>query len=303
MEQIETQEPRPAGQCGGDDPSKSASSQQVETAACSTCGGAASQAGHAPSFVYALGRIQPRFPNLGAEKEFAQVAARSSTQALTDQQTLQAVLSKRENRYLARQLCWVLTIEGIETYILRLRDPLDLELLTNAVRPVPRPTDVDVVIGLRGPIAPPELCNGLLLPIVAVDQTYSFDVDTLMRAIPRPEKISAKEFGPAAEELFARIQQLADNAGATDEHRAFNYMAVRYPAIYSKTAEQFAANSSLSAVEIRRSALSGTRRIFDIIFSYTGRTTAVTEKFSVRVDVTDEFPFLVRALSPTVDVL
>jgi hypothetical protein len=27
--------------------------------------------------------------------------------------------------------------------------------------------------------------------------------------------------------------QLTDNAGATDEHRALNYLAMRYPAIYA----------------------------------------------------------------------
>ena len=35
--------------------------------------------------------------------------------------------------------------------------------------------------------------------------------------------------------------QMTDNAGATDEHRALNYLAMRYPAIYAKAAEQFAA--------------------------------------------------------------
>ena len=114
----------------------------------------------------------------------------------------------------------MLTIEGLETYILHPRDPADLELLVEAVRPTPRPTDVDFVIGVRGPIAPPELCNGLMVPIVVFDQIYSFDTDALIKAIPRPEKITAKEFEPVAEELFDRIMQMADNAGATDEHRA-----------------------------------------------------------------------------------
>ena len=39
----------------------------------------------------------------------------------------------------------------------------------------------------------------------------------------------------------------------------------------------------------------------DVIFSYTNRNTDVTEKFSVRVDVTGEFPYLVRKLSPYYD--
>jgi hypothetical protein len=208
---------------------------------------------------------------------------------------------RRENRYLARQLCWVLMIEGLETYILVPRDAADLDLLIEAVRPVPRATDVDVVIGVRGPIAPPELCNGLMVPIVAFDQVYSFDVDALIGSIPRPERVTAERFRPTAEELFMRIVQLADNAGATDEHRALNYLTVRYPAIYARTAEAFAGNASLTGVEVRPSRLSGVRKIVDVIFAYTSRETDVTEQYFVRVDVTEEFPFLVTRMSPYYD--
>ena len=71
---------------------------------------------------------------------------------------------------------------------------------------------MDIVIGVRGPIAPPEMCNGLLIPMVVLDQMYSFDVDALIKSIPKPEKAPAKEFAPTAEELFLRIVQMADNA-------------------------------------------------------------------------------------------
>jgi len=211
------------------------------------------------------------------------------------------VLSQRQNRYLARQLCWVMTIEGLETYILTPRDPGDLDLLVEALRPNPTPMDLDVVIGLKGSFAPPELCNGLLVPIVVFDQIYSFDRDALIKAIPRPEKASPEEFAPAAAELFDRIMQMTDNAGATDEHRALNYLAVRYPAIYANAAEAFGRNCSLTAVDVRISPSSGTRKIVDVIFSYTNRNTDVTEKFFVRVDVTEEFPFLITKMSPYYD--
>lgn len=273
---------------------------------CLTCGGSpgfdVTSAGMAvPSYVYALGRVEPRFPSLAVEKEFAQATGRAETAGLTDRQTLHAVLSQRQNRYLARQLCYVLTIEGLETYILRPRDLGDLELLVEAVRPTPRPTDVDVVIGMRGPMAPPELCNGLMIPIVAFDQIYSFDVDALIQGIPRPDQIPADQFGPAAEELFMRIMQIADNAGATDEHRALNYLAVRYPAIYAQAAERHGQQFSMTAVDVRPSRLSGVRSIVDVVFSYTNRQTDVTEKYFVRVDVSEEFPFLVTRLSPYYD--
>jgi hypothetical protein len=253
------------------------------------------------AYIYALGRVEPRFPRLSVEKEYAQATGRAETAGLTDRQTLQAVLSRPENRYLARQLCYVLTIEGLDTYILHPGDPGDLQILIESLRPTPHPGDVDVVVGRRGPIAPPELCNGLMVPIVVFDQIYSFDRESFIKAIPRPEKVSAKEFGASAEELFDRIIQMADNAGATDADRAVNYCALRYPQIYARAAESFAANSSLTALEVSPSPLSGTRKIVEVIFSYTNRETDVTEKFFVRVDVTEEFPFLVTKLSPYYD--
>jgi hypothetical protein len=235
------------------------------------------------------------------EKEFAQAVGRDKTSGLTDRQALHGVLSKPENRYLVRQLCWVMTIEGLETYILGPRDPADYSLLVETLRPTPQPWDLDCVIGYRGPIAGPEVCNGLMVPIVAFDQIYSFDRDALIKAIPKPEKTTAKEFAPAAEELFDRIMQMTDNAGATDEHRALNYLAVRYPAIYANAAEAFARNASLTGVYVVTSPLSGTRKVVDVVFSYTNRNTDVTEKFFTRVDVTEEFPFLVTKMSPYYD--
>jgi PatG C-terminal len=107
--------------------------------------------------------------------------------------------------------------------------------------------------------------------------------------------------GPAAREVFDRIMQMTDNAGATDEHRVANYAAMCYQAIYAKAAESFAGNFSLTGVEVRPSPLSGTRNVVDCIFSYTNRNTDYTEKYFVRCDVTEEFPFLVTKLSPYFD--
>jgi hypothetical protein len=271
------------------------------------CGGTAGTAPEgaagttSPAFIYALGRIEPRFPRLAVEKEFVQATGRADLAGMTDRQALHSVLSQPANRYLVRQLGWVLTIEGLETYLLRPRDPADFSLLVEAVRPAPRATDVDVIIGVRGPIAPPEMCNGLMVPIVTFDQVYSFDIDSLIRSIPRPDQIEEKRFGAAAEELFGRIVQMADNAGATDEHRALNYLTVRTPAIYAAAADAFSRNAALTAVDARTSTLSGARKIVDVIFSYTNRQTDFTEKSFLRVDVTEQFPFLVSKLSPYYD--
>jgi hypothetical protein len=252
------------------------------------------------SYVYALGQIEARFPRPSVEKEMAQATGRAETAGRTDQQAFYQVLSRRENRYLARQMCWVLMIQGLETYILQPRDPADIDLLISAIEPHESPW-ISTVIGVRGPIAPPDYCNGLMVPIVIFDQIYTFSRESLIEAIPRPEGVDTQQFGAASRELFDRIMQMTDNAGATDEHRALNYLSVRYPAIYARAAEEFARDFSLTAVEARLSPLSGTRKILDVIFSYTNRNTDFTEKLFVRIDMTEQFPFLVTKLSPYYD--
>ncbi len=65
-------------------------------------------------------------------------------------------------------------------------------------RPEPAPNDIDVVIDLRGPIAPQEMCIGLMAPIAVFDDNYSFGRDAIIKAIHKLEKIADKQSGPAA---------------------------------------------------------------------------------------------------------
>lgn len=256
-------------------------------------------------YIYALGRVDVRFPSKGIEKEFAQATGRAGkeTVGLTNQKSLHKILSDRDNRYLVHQLCWVLNIEEMDTYILQPHGPHGFDLLIETIRPSSSPMDIDIVIGTRGHIAPPEMCNGLMVPIVFFDQIYSFDRPKLLEDLKekRPETASEEEFTSTAEELFERIMQLADNAGATDEHRALNYLAVRYDAIYAKATEMHQRNFSLTEVVVGTSRLSGARKIVAPIFTFTHRETDVNEKYFVRVDVTEEFPFLVTKMSPYYD--
>src|SRR5262245_47894123 len=115
-----------------------------------TCGPAAQNTGSMDSrgdLVYALGHIEHRFPYQQKQKELAQAPGRAETAGVSDRETMQRVLSARENAYIARQLCWVLTIENRVTYVLAPRDSADVNLLVDSLRPTPRQTDIDVVVG------------------------------------------------------------------------------------------------------------------------------------------------------------
>src|SRR5213593_2570503 len=63
-----------------------APSPQGAAGSCPACARPTPGATNSWIYVYALGRIQPRFPSLGVEKEFAQVTGRSDTSRLTDRE-------------------------------------------------------------------------------------------------------------------------------------------------------------------------------------------------------------------------
>jgi hypothetical protein len=233
------------------------------------------------------------------EKEARQAIARAGASKDTDREVMAKLIRDSANKYIVRRLCWVVSVQGVETYILIPRDG-DYQPLIDAYRAEPNPGDLELVIGVRGPIANPEICNGLLVPIVIFDQIYVFDRASLLKAIPKPREAD-KKFDTAAGEMFDRIMQQCDNGGASYADRALNYLAVRYDRIYSLAAEQFAANAAFTAVDVLPSPLTGTRKIVDVVFSFTDRTTDVVTKFFTRVDVTECFPFLVTKMSPYYD--
>ena len=71
---------------------------------------------------------------------------------------------------------------------------------------------------------------------------------------------------------------------------------VRYDEIYHRTQLMQDENYSFTAVDVRPSRLSGARKIADVIFSYENRANRAIQKWFVRVDVTEEFPFLISPM-------
>ena len=259
---------------------------------CSTCGGSAAAA--TSSFVYALGRVEPRFPSLSVEKEFAQAVGRAHTAKLADRQAIHTVLTQPENAYLIRQLCWVFTIEGIDSYVVVPPGSEEARYLVEALRPSPRDGDIDVVIGSLGPPLGGRACNGLMLPSVALTQIYSFNVDELVAQLPRPKEVGEAAFKAAVQTLL----QLTENPGVRPDHRAINYLVTRDPTLHAAVAQRAQHKESLAGVEVRPSALSTSRQIKEVVLTFRQRETDAAERLFARVDTTELFPFLVSKLGP-----
>ncbi|MFI1864999.1 cyanobactin maturation protease PatG family protein [Streptomyces jumonjinensis] len=296
----------PPPEAAPDGPGASPETPSV-TQACCGCGatgGAASAGGHdgaaaesaGPGYVYVLGRVRAVFPDISVQREFGQVAGEAKQADATDADALYRVLTDPENRYIARQMCYVLSVQGVDTYLLEPADPMELPELLEALRPIADQRDLAVIVGYLGPVAPPGACQGLSVPVVRVEKIWAFDSKELIQAIERPAGASRKDFEKAAGALLDRMLQLSDNAGTGPADRALNYLTVRNQEIYQKTNEEYGDGYALSAVEAVPSRLSGAQTVITAIFSYTHRQTNVTEKWSVRVGVDGLFPYPVTPL-------
>jgi hypothetical protein len=248
--------------------------------------------------VFAVGRLRPRVPTLGLEKEIAQATGRKPTSTKSDDEALCAILTAPENDYLAREVCWVFSVQGVDAFIVKAADATTLKWVLSTVRPDKGPSDLDVVIGRMAGRASMVECNGLMLPTVGPAQVYSFDRASFARSIQRPKDIDEKSFDSAVKQTFDVIAQLNGNYGLTEAHRALNYLVIRDPHLYEVVARQLADGAPLTAIASRPSALSGGRRVIEVILHFKTRASDQTRSYFARVDVTDLFPFLVSPIAP-----
>jgi hypothetical protein len=268
----------------------------VEATACSCESPDAAQ-----SYVYAIGSLRAEFPSESLRKEFQQAAANLDT-AVPDQDLVYTVLSQGQYLYIAREICWVLRIDGdVDSYICRPRTYVELDAFVQSIKPpfTAGERSYTVVIGPRGPLAGPEACNGQPLPIVVCNEIYYFTTLAFVEAIAKATKVDPALVRSTFEELLS----LTDNAGNTDEDRALNYVLLRYPGVYTLATTMLDPGlpplgaSSLRGVTARLARVQGTRRIVDVIFQYEQRETGELTDWFTRVDVTGQFPFLVSKLS------
>ncbi|MCC6554456.1 MAG: hypothetical protein IT372_15870 [Polyangiaceae bacterium] len=268
-------------------------------------------------YIYAIGEVHARFPSQDVEKEFQQLCTEEDIKAPTFEQRLYDVLRRGENLYFAREMAWVFEIENVSTYMLRPRSDVELTQLIAAIEPERDPTQIefDVVIGVHEPL-PPRGDGERDLPWVTVNRLFHFEAKAFLDRVPLPAAIQCMPAGPAKDAAIAQFRslvytifndmlQLADNTGDADEHRALNYVSLNYPDIYGLMwllpSPPTGGSWTFTGVEVRRSALSGARRIMDVIFKYTDTSAGVVTRYFTSVDVTGQFPFLVTKLQPYFD--
>ena len=261
----------------------------------------ACESGTPLSYIYAIGALRPEFPSQSMKKAFGQAESTLGVRSPADSRYAE-VLSQGQYLYIAREMCWVLQIDGgIDAYIVKPRTYVELNEIIQSIKPPTTPGEktFTVIIGPRGPIALPEMCNGLQLPTVICNQIYDFSENEFIKAIQDTAKVEED----IARSTFEQMLSLTDNAGQTDEDRAINYIILRYMGLYTMASDMLDPNKPppgvyyLRSVTAQASRVQGTRRIIDVIFHYEERDTGELVNWFCRVDVTGQFPFLVTKLS------
>jgi hypothetical protein len=262
-----------------------------------------------------LGSVDIRFPNQSVSEELQDVARMLAHKPNGDRSLTEPgprehlrtwysrVLLNPEARYVARQVCWILSVEKQSAYYLVLRDLHDLDDLIRSL--AHSEDDLDLVVGSSSMI-PVDTCPGIAAPILAVDQLSSFDKEHLTKwvkpsskALKPPSK--ARPSGKTGPELFAKLVQSADNFGDTDDWRALNYLAVNYQPLYEQYAVMARDGWTLDSVKVIPSRLGREKRIVDPVFSFRHLNTGLVQKYFVRVDVSHLFPMMVNTIAEYFD--
>jgi hypothetical protein len=247
-------------------------------------------------FAYSFGRIEPRCPQVSIDREIAQ--AMGALGEVPEGDRMRQVLTAPSNQYLVRNLCWVFSVRGQDAFVVTPADPMDWKLLPETLGREAADW-VDVVIGHLGPSAGP--CAALGLPLLHFDCLYSFTRAQLLEPLDElreARKLPAEQFNRAFDQLIALTE---DSLGTTDADRALNYLVLRYPEIYQLVTERLAAGGTLESVKVRPSPLGEHRRIVDVVLSFLDGRDGGYSRHYMRVDVTEEFPFLVSGVAPYVE--
>jgi len=254
--------------------------------------------------IYAIGNVQPSFPSLSVEKEFMQSIPAQVTQVLTTniksnkinlkQLTpyFYSVLSDRKNFHIARELTWqFINTDNNPLFSIEPKSIAQINALINA-------TEIDsqtheqkreVLIGQK-----------LNEKYVSMTHLFSLSANQLNQQISQlGNNINTSQLAPITDQLLS----LQANDGEKAKNRAINFVLYNNPAIYIKCYELLYAPSNSAAnpngfelvdVTTREQHYHNGQQI-DLIFHFVGINTGAPQAWYCSVDVSGEFPYLLKS--------
>ncbi len=278
--------------------------QQGSQPCCPTCAAKPhEEVGPGEQFAFAIGKVDMRFPNLGLEREFQRVAQGKNAGANRRGEPIAAVL--REHRHISARVCPLLLIANVPAYVVAPASSHIRDALIDALAAGDKPDQWVTVIGRLGPPCRPTDCAGVVAPILFADEIYSFsvgewsaDLARALKAAIQAKKTTEKALVSVATEVFSSVVNSLQNSGATDQHRALNYVLLRHPGLFLAAAER-SGRAVLEKIETRQVPALASRRQVAVVLSFIDSATGVVERLFSRIDVTDEWPFIAGSAEGT----
>ncbi|WP_047042611.1 hypothetical protein [Vibrio mexicanus] len=243
----------------------------------------------APSYIYALGRVQAQFPSKSIENLYKEVVFQKFGPAAASKSQFD-VLSLPEHRFLARKMCWTLTIDGHDCYVLNAKTPALLDAFIAALESKSN-QQFDYVIAHLGSYATDNQCNGRSLQIAHVHQVQSFTAEDYCQVLSQQTEIELSKIKP----LFNSMLKFCRNSGSTPAQRALNYVSLKCTSLYKTfTAPMLAQNKDgieFEQIEAQVADGSHNREVICLIFSYLNPESKRVDKQHINIDVTELYPF------------
>jgi hypothetical protein len=234
-------------------------------------------------FAYFLCHVVAEHPNLGVEK-YAQLKMRGvDFKGLPPDDALHLALER--NPDLARQECYIALVEGVETYMLMPAFPeIGFSMLVEATK-----HEISAVIGKVGPIASPDMCNGVALPIVFFDVVFNFNQKEFVEQIPVPDKADKAKFEAAANSLWDKLAPLIGRG--TGKDRALTHLILSDHSLWSLSFDELSNNNAvLKSVEMKP-AHSTTRSLVNVFATFLDRGNSMERIYYQTCDVSGKFVF------------
>ena len=255
-------------------------------------------AAESDEYVYVAGKLRPHFPTKGMEKEY-DAAAQALNKAPRDYYSVFSYTEGQNQpyRYLAEQVSWILKVDDQDAYVLLPSTDKELDEFINTLNFNESDNLADdtitVAIGVLGSQAPASMSDSLPLRLVRCDHLYHFTTAELLSELSVQNTTTIA----VSDVLNALIKK--PNMGLADFERARNFIAYRYPTIYSNTLRDALPSNTqnrdeqfLENLELRYSDSAPGRTIVDIILTYQKNISGRQISYYASVDVTDKYPFL-----------
>jgi hypothetical protein len=200
-------------------------------------------------------------------------------------------------------------------------------VIPELIRALPESEDDDgqrcVLIGVvkRG-VLETEPCAALGLPVVTVYNMLNFTIEEFDSHLAEYQAEALSNETPdsgaesddsgmtanmrnalrqAVSKVSSHLVERTGNWGVQDEHRAANYLSVKYPGAYGLVAEAIMASKRFQGISFVSVVPHSTQRLVAVNFHFRGRSSDVSEKYQCVVDVTHPFPFMHSSLRAVYD--